>query len=196
MERRFERDAELRQKYVTFMREYKSLGHMTRIDETDARGRRCYLPHHGVLKGDGPSAKLRIVFNGSAPLPGSDTLNRYLYVGPNLMPALADVLLGWRRYQFAYTADIEKMYRQIMVDDADRDLQCILWRETAKAFMAEYRLNTVTYKLACAPYLAAQALRQLAADEAARFPRGAGRTKLMWMTSCLAGSPWRRRARP
>jgi len=34
-------------------------------------------------------------------------------------------------------------------------------------------LNTVTYGLACAPFLAMRALRQLAADERSRYPEGA-----------------------
>ncbi|XP_070524041.1 uncharacterized protein [Cardiocondyla obscurior] len=149
MERRFERNAELRSKYVAFMREYESLGHMTRVDDAEVCRRRCYLPYHGVLKGEGPSAKLRVVFNGSAPLPGGDTLNRFLHAGSNLVPALADVILGWRRYRLAYTADIEKMYRQVIVAEEDRDLQRILRRESADAPVVEFRLNTVTYGLTC-----------------------------------------------
>ncbi|XP_011143991.2 uncharacterized protein LOC105185859 [Harpegnathos saltator] len=41
-------------------------------------------------------------------------LNDFLKVGSNLLPKLADVLLVWRRYQYVFTTDIEKMYRQIL----------------------------------------------------------------------------------
>lgn len=68
------------------------------------------------------------------------------------------------------TADIEKMYRQILVHPDDRDLQRIVWRDHEAADVREFRLNTVTYGLACAPYLAIRTLRQLAEDEEARFP--------------------------
>lgn len=55
----------------------------------------------------------------------------------------------------------------------DRDLQRIVWRKNPSHPLQEYRLNTVTYGLACAPYLAVRTLRQLAADEATKFPLGA-----------------------
>ncbi|XP_036146423.1 uncharacterized protein LOC118646821 [Monomorium pharaonis] len=69
--------------------------------------------------------------------------------------------------------DIEKMYRQILVAPEDRDFQRILWRHSPSDSIREYRLNTVTYGLACAPFLAIRTLRQLADDEETRFPRGA-----------------------
>jgi len=109
----------------------------------------CYLPHHGVLRGSGPEAKIRVVFNGSSRTLNGASLNASLHVGPNLLPALADILTRWRRHRFVFVADVEKMYRQIAVHPADRDLQRILWGEEARL---EYRLNTVTYGLASAPY--------------------------------------------
>ncbi|XP_070529785.1 uncharacterized protein [Cardiocondyla obscurior] len=67
-EQRFARDETLREKYAAFLREYESLGHMTRVPSRQAASRVCYLPHHGVMKGDGLKAKIRVVFNGSAKL--------------------------------------------------------------------------------------------------------------------------------
>ena len=64
------------------------------------------------------------------------------------------------------------MYRQILVAPEDRDYQRILWRHSLNDPVCEYRLNTVTYDLSCAPFLAIRTLRQLADDENARFPRG------------------------
>ncbi|XP_070531355.1 uncharacterized protein [Cardiocondyla obscurior] len=173
MERRFSRDASLSAKYSAFMREYEELGHMTRVCEAEAPAAVCYLPHHGVLKGEGPDSKLRVVFNGSAALGGGKSLNKKLFTGPNLLPALSDVLLRWRRHRVVFTADIEKMYRQIEVHRADRDLQRILWRADRDSPVVTFRLNTVTYGLACAPFLAIRTLQQLAEDEERRYPLGA-----------------------
>jgi len=64
------------------------------------------------------------------------------------------------------------MYRQILVDPADRHLQQILWRHDSQTDVKAYTLNTVTYGLACAPFLAMRALQQLADNEEAHFPRG------------------------
>ncbi|XP_036142104.1 uncharacterized protein LOC118645339 [Monomorium pharaonis] len=174
MEGRFRSDPELRQLYHTFMGEYEQLSHMVACPPLDDASRRlCYLPHHGVLKGIPTARKIRVVFNGSSRLPTGDSLNAYLSVGPNLLPALADVLLRWRQFRFVLAADVEKMYRQILVHPEDRDLQRILWRSGASRDVQEYQLCTVTYGLACAPFLAIRTLRQLATDEETRFPHAA-----------------------
>lgn len=51
-------------------------------------------------------------------------------------PDLTDHLLRFRIYQFAFTADIEKMYRQILVDESQTDLQHIIWRESKRGSFA------------------------------------------------------------
>lgn len=56
------------------------------------------------------------------------------------------------------------MYRQIMVDEPDADLQRIVWRATTDEPMRTYQLRTVTYGTASAPTLA-----QL---ERERYPTG------------------------
>src|SRR5580765_408216 len=141
--------------------------------ETASTGRVCYLPHHGVMKSVDGRMKLRVVFNGSSPLPSGTVLNSGLRVGPNLLPALPDILTRWRLHKHAMATDIEKMYRQILVHPADRDLQRIVWRRDSTELIREYRLNTVTYGLACAPFLAIRSLLQLANDEEDRYPLGA-----------------------
>lgn len=173
MTRRFARDIAFGERYRTFMSDYLALGHMSPIAAAPSiQGAAfCYLPHHGVLRGTpGPEAKIRVVFNGSARTTDSASLNASLLTGPNLLPALADILTRWRRHRYVFVADVEKMYRQIWMHPADYDLQRILWGEQQAM---EYRLNTVTYGLASAPYLAIRVLRQLAEDEQARFPLAA-----------------------
>ncbi|XP_029671985.1 uncharacterized protein LOC115240772 [Formica exsecta] len=152
--------------------------------------RLCYLPHHGVMREASSTTKLRVVFNGSSRLPSGETLNQHLQVGPNLLPALADILLRWRRHRYAIASDIEKMYRQIDVHPQDRDLQRIVWREGKDMDIKEFQLNTVTYGLACAPYLAIRTLRQLADDEASRWPLGADVLRRdVYMDDVLTGAP-------
>ncbi|KMQ87329.1 hypothetical protein RF55_13415 [Lasius niger] len=94
MSRRFERDREFGDRYRTFMAEY--LGHMTPVAGAPSifGSRACYLPHH-VLRGSGAEEKIR-VFNGSARGSAGVSLNDSLHTGPNLLPALADVVTRWR----------------------------------------------------------------------------------------------------
>lgn len=173
MTRRFERNGDFRTLYCDFMREYRALDHMSPA-ETElpaVRKRICYLPHHGVLRGSGATAKIRVVFNGSLRTTAGDSLNDFLLTGPNLLLSLPDILMRWRRHRYVFVADIEKMYRQIQIHPDDRCLQKILWKEGSQA--AEYVLNTVTYGLASVPYLAIRTLHQLATDEEDRCPLGA-----------------------
>jgi len=171
MERRFTRDEALKHKYISFMAEYEQLEHMSPAPTEGISVPVCYLPHHGVMKGDGATAKLRVVFNGSAVVGEGESLNRALLVGPNLLPQLADVLLRWCwHHRYVFTADVEKMYRQILVHPTDRNLQRIVWREDQEHPIREYALNTVIYGLACAPFLAIRTLHQLAEDERPKLP--------------------------
>ncbi|XP_076285539.1 uncharacterized protein LOC143211600 [Lasioglossum baleicum] len=146
---------------------------MSLVSEPAAHEPAHYLPHHGVLKPSSTTTKLRVVFNDSWSEPDQPSLNDYLHPGPNLLPLLADVLLRWRKHIFVVTADVTKMYRQILVHPEDRTHQRILWRETESQHVSDFQLNTVTYGLSCAPFLAVRTLHQLAEDEGSRYPLGA-----------------------
>lgn len=175
MEVKFARDTSFRELYEEFMKQYASLKHMTlsKSDAEETRKGSCYLPHHGVMRESSSTTKLRVVFNGSTRVSSGETLNQYLLTGENLLPSLADILLRWRHHRFVLATDIEKMYRQVEVRPQDRDLQRILWRDNPTQDIKEYQLNTVTYGLACAPFLALRTLRQLAEDEETNYPMGA-----------------------
>nr|XP_012217558.1 PREDICTED: uncharacterized protein LOC105669264 [Linepithema humile] len=172
------------------MRQYEELGHMTKVDPADPNAEcTSYLPHHGVMRASGASAKIRVVFNGSTTIPSGTSLNQHLLVGQNLLPPLANVLLRWRLHRYVLATDVEKMYRQILVHPEDRDLQRIIWRDDEQGNMGDFRLNTVTYGLACAPFLAMRTLRQLAEDEAGQYPLGASALRCdVYMDDVLSGA--------
>ncbi|GFT24746.1 integrase catalytic domain-containing protein [Trichonephila clavipes] len=65
------------------------------------------------------------------------------------------------------------MYRQILVDPNQRDLQRIMWKTSADAPVKTYKLATVTYGTVSAPFLATRTLRALADEEKAEFPDAA-----------------------
>ena len=72
-----------------------------------------YLPHHGVLKQERTSSKLRIVFDGSAKVHGSLALNDCLYKGPSLITDLTTQLLHFRVGSIILLADIQEAFLQI-----------------------------------------------------------------------------------
>lgn len=95
MERRFESDPSFRNLYFDFISEYEALGHMSKAQTLtpDQKKRACFLPHHGVIRASSQTTKLRVVFNGSQQTLSGESLNQCLLVGPNLLPALTDVIL-------------------------------------------------------------------------------------------------------
>lgn len=160
LEAKFKRNPQLKERYVQFMREYESLGHMvmTAAPENLHFSRIYYIPHHAVFKEDSTTTKLRVVFDASNKTSTGLSLNECQMVGPKMQSDLYTILLRFRKYAVAITADITKMYRQIIMQERDQDLQRILWRENDYDDIKEYRLTTVTYGTASAPYLAVRSL--------------------------------------
>ncbi|XP_076294565.1 uncharacterized protein LOC143215848 [Lasioglossum baleicum] len=148
-----------------------------------------YLPHHGVWRESSSTTKLRVVFNGSSKTTTGISLNDILHSGPNLLPEIPDLLLRWRCHAIVFAADMENMYRQIWLAHEDRHAQSILWRRDSDGEVDEYRLRTVTYGLACAPYLAMRTIRQLSSDEESRFPLAAACLRSdVYMDDVLSGA--------
>ncbi|XP_043288839.1 uncharacterized protein [Venturia canescens] len=163
--RKLDRDSHYKGLYDTFLGEYESLGHMSRVrDDEVGRDRVYYLPHHGVL-----TTKLRVVFNGSCNTDSGTSLNDLMHTGAKLQRDISDVLLWARRHRFIFATDIVKMFRQIRVHRDDWDLQRILWVDE-NGNTAHYHLTTVTYGTRSAPFLAVRVLLQLVADEGEKYP--------------------------
>ncbi len=172
LERRLQRDDILKQNYCSFMTEYENLGHMSLINDNnlDTPNVTYYLPHHGVTKADSTTTKLRVVFDASAKSNTGVSLNDVLMTGPVLQKDLLSITLNFRIHNVVITADIEKMYRQVLVRENDRQLQRIVWRETPNDQLQHFALNTVTYGTTPASFLAVRSLNQAATENAEKYP--------------------------
>jgi len=73
-------------------------------------------------------------------------------------------------YNFAFSADIVKMFLQIWVNEKHRNYQKIVWREDPFDPIMHFQLCTVTYETSCAPFLAVRVLEQLAVDHQEKHP--------------------------
>jgi len=80
--------------------------------------------------------------------------------------------MRFRTFRYVISADIVKMYRQILVDSSQTCLQRILWRSNPEAEINAYELVTLTYGTAPASYLATRCLLHLADQYASRFSFG------------------------
>ena len=89
-------------------------------------GRVHYLPHHAVVQGDKETTKLRIVYDASAKSTGC-SLNECLLKGPKFDQKILDLLLRFRTYRVAVTADIEKAFLMVSVAREDREVLRFLW---------------------------------------------------------------------
>ena len=85
-----------------------------------------YLPHHAVLRQDKATTKTRIVYDASAKTTGP-SLNDCLYAGPKFDERIMDILLRFQASRIALTADIERAFLQIGVDEQDQDVLRFLW---------------------------------------------------------------------
>lgn len=167
IERKLQRDQHLAKEYISFMDEYETFGHMKRAPENVNA---YYIPHHPVFKQSSSTTKLRVVFDASMKTSSGVSLNECLRVGPTIQDYLTSILTRFRKYPIAFTADLEKMYRQIRIHSQDQDFQRIVWRKSPDLEIQDYQLQTVTYGTACAQYLAVRSVQQLALDGAQSQP--------------------------
>ena len=70
------------------------------------------LPHHALLREDHETTKLRIVFNAFSKSDGL-CLNDCLYKAPQLTLLIYDILLPFRTFLFALTANIQSAFLQM-----------------------------------------------------------------------------------
>jgi hypothetical protein len=146
LENKFRKDPALKRDYMEFIEEYIRLNHMKLVPPTQMNvNERVFLPHHAVTKETSTTTKLRVVFDASAKTTTGVSLNDAVMVGPKLQNDLFDIIIRFRTHQYVFTADINKMYRQIIVADQHRKYQTILWRESPDIPIREYQLATVTY---------------------------------------------------
>ncbi|GBL94611.1 hypothetical protein AVEN_88738-1 [Araneus ventricosus] len=167
--KRLSRDSEYFSLYTDFLREYEDLGHLERVVESSEPPTQYYIPHHGVIRPDKLTTKLRVVFNASSPPTTGISLNDILMKG-DVIEDVLQTISRFRRHKFAFTTDIQKMYRQILIDPDQHDLQRIVWKTGPNTEVSAYRLNTVTYGMSNAPFLVIRTLQKLAEDEKSRFP--------------------------
>ncbi|XP_041449494.1 uncharacterized protein LOC121404255 [Drosophila obscura] len=186
-EQRLQRNLPLKKQYDDVIHEYLELGHMKQVPPSHDSGH-FYLPHHAVFKPESTTTKVRVVFNASSPSSNGRSLNDVLHSGPVLQSDLTTQILKWRVFRYVFNADINKMYRQILVAPQHTPYQRIIFRNP-NGDVCDYELDTVTFGVNCAPYLAIRVLRQLAQEVHPRFPMASDiLANYMYVDDVLAGA--------
>ena len=120
LKERLDKTPHLLNEYGEIFDEYLKLGIIEEVQTQGDTGQVVYLPHKEVVKEDRSATKLRIVFDASAKYKDTMSLNDVLYKGPCLNADLYSLLLKFRVHPIVLTADIEKAYLQININEKQR----------------------------------------------------------------------------
>lgn len=167
LENRFRKNAELKKQYTEVIHAVIERGHLEKCDVPLKNAH--YIPHHAVFK-NSTTTKLRTVYNASQRTSNGKSLNEQLAIGRMVQSTIFELALRWRTFEIAIIADIEKMYKQIKMDDKQQHLQVILWRDNDNGKIHEYKMTTVTFGLSNSPYLAIRWLKAVADAVAEKYP--------------------------
>lgn len=152
LSQRLDRDDALKSKYNAIFDEYEKLGFIEEVgDDEVSEYPVFYLPHRPVIRLQSTSTKVRPVFDASAKGFNKISLNDAMEAGPSLIPNLVEILLRFRRWQVALTADITKAFLQIGVSRQDRNVHRFLWNHNGK--IRTMRFTRVPFGNKASPFL-------------------------------------------
>lgn len=173
LERKMQASPKLRQTYNDVIQEYLEKNFISLVPpETEVSSHAPFyiIPHHGVIREDKLTSKLRVVLNASAKTSTSIFLNDILYNGKNLQGNLFNIIVNFRLFSIALSADIRQMFLCIGIRECDRRFQRILYRFSPDEPLKVYQFNRVCFGLKSSPFHTLRTIRQLASDEGETFP--------------------------
>ena len=121
------------------------------LEEIECSRPKFYMPHRPVVREDKLTTKVRPVFDASAKGYNQVSLNDCMEVGPCLLSNLTEILVRFRRWPVAVTADIEKAFHQISILEEDRDVHRFLWQPDDDVMTM--RFTRVPFGNCCSPFL-------------------------------------------
>ena len=146
----------LLKEYDSIIRDQVEKGIVEKVSPSSTTTDRVhYLPHHGVVRQDKTTSKLRIVYDASARSTGP-SLNDCLYTGPKFGQSIFDILVRFRLQRTALIGDIEKAFLMISVQEKDRDSLRFLWTTDLNSKKIEptpFRFTRVVFGVSSSPFL-------------------------------------------
>ena len=121
------------------------------LEEIECSRPKFYMPHRPVVREDKLTTKVWPVFDASAKGYNQVSLNDCMEVGPCLLSNLTEILVRFRRWPIAVTADIEKAFHQISILEEDRDVHRFLWQPDDDVMTM--RFTRVPFGNCCSPFL-------------------------------------------
>ena len=171
LERRFQRDPNLKSLYQQSIDTDVEKGFVKILDESEVKGtfgKEWYLPHHPVLNPNKPG-KVRRVCNAASKYKGV-CLNDKLLAGPDLLHGLIGTIFRFRERTVALTAEIESMFLQVQVPEQDRSCLRFLWRQRTNEPVQIYEYQRHVFGAKSSPTCANYALKRVGLDNEEMYP--------------------------
>ncbi|XP_055633289.1 uncharacterized protein LOC129773669 [Toxorhynchites rutilus septentrionalis] len=175
IERKMARDPAFKENIHRQIKEFIGKGYIhkaTKKELESANPRRTwYLPVGTVMNPKKPG-KIRIIWDAAAKVEVV-SLNSVLLKGPDQLVPLLGVLFRFRQFKIAVCSDVREMFLQIMMREADKHSQRILWREDPTRDPEIYLADVTTFGSTCSPASAQFVNNKNAREHSNQFPRAA-----------------------
>ena len=172
LENRLVKNPELKAAYSDTIRTDKDSGYIRTLEPTELLETRnetqwC-LPHHPVINPNKPGKVIRVC-NAASEFEGH-SLNKKLFIGPDLLQNLVGIILRFREKPFGMSADIEAMFLQVQVPPEDAKCFRFVWRENQSDNLSTYEYTRHIFGAKDSPTCANFALQRTVTDNEEEFP--------------------------
>ena len=171
LERRFQRDPNLKRLYQQSTDADVEKGFVKILNESEIKGtlgKVWYLPHHPVLHPNKPGKSCRVC--NAASKYKEVCLNDKLLAGPDLLHGLVETIFRFREGPIALTADIESMFLHVQVPEQDRSSLRFLWRPKVNEPVHIYEYQRHVFGAKSSPTCANYALKRVGLDNEDELP--------------------------
>ena len=171
LERRFQKDPNLKSLYQQSIDTDVEKGFVKILDESEVKGtsgKEWYLPHHPVLNPNKPG-NVRRVCNAASKYK-EVSLNDKLLAGPDLLHGLIGTIFRFREGPIALKADMESMFLQVQVPQQDKSCLRFLWRPRTNEPIQIYEYQRHVFGAKSSPTCANYALKRVGLDNEEMYP--------------------------
>ncbi|XP_062708625.1 uncharacterized protein LOC134288285 [Aedes albopictus] len=175
LERRLDRDPNLDRKVRQQIQEYQTKKYIHKASaeelETSNQARVWYLPLNVVQNPKKPE-KVRLVWDAAAQVRGI-SLNSMLLPGPDLLVPLTAVLQPFRERAIAFGGDLQEMFHQFTIREADKQAQRFVFRVDRDNDPEIFIMDVGTFGATCSPASAQYIKNHNASQYAEQYPEAA-----------------------
>ena len=145
---------------ISTMQKYLNANHVEELVDSpgDSNSNCWYIPVFPVTHPK--KKKVRLVFDSSAKYNGT-SLNQQLLQGPDVTTGLRTVINRFRLYPVAFSADVEGMFHNFLLEPQDRDFTRFFWftQNNPEKPLTEFRATRHVFGNTSSPALANIGLR-------------------------------------